>query len=174
MYINPTAQRWDGLVMCSEWLPTGSQHSWSAILVFLDLSAAFDTIDCHRLLHALESSFGIQGKVLYGFQLYLTGCTQRVHIKKSTFEPHELKYSVPQGSVLGSILFTIYTTPLGKLIRRHGLAFHLYADDTKLYLAFKPSEPSSIDNSISRLEKHVEDIWAWMKLNLLKLNDDNT
>ena len=145
-----------------------------AILVLLDLSAAFDTIDHHCLLHILESSFGIQGNVLAWFQSYLTGRTQTVHIKKCTSEPHELKYGVPQGSVLGPILFTIYTTPLGKLIRRHGLTFHLYADDTQLYLAFKPSEPSSIDNNISRLEKCVEDIRAWMKLNLLKLNDDKT
>ena len=145
-----------------------------AILVLLDLSAAFDTIDHHCLLHILESSFGIQGNVLAWFQSYLTGRTQAVHVKKCTSEPHELKYGVPQGSVLGPILFTIYTTPLGKLIRRHGLTFHLYADDTQLYLAFKPSEPSSIDNNISRLEKCVEDIRAWMKLNLLKLNDDKT
>ena len=74
----------------------------------------------------------------------------------------------------GPIIFTIYTTPLGQLIRRHGLTFHLYADDTQLYLGFKPSEPSSIVNNISRLEKYVDDIWAWMKLNLLKLNDDKT
>ena len=125
-------------------------------------------------LWTAESSFGIQGNVLAWFQSYLTGRTQTVHIKKCTSEPHELKYGVPQGSVLGPILFTIYTTPLGKLIRRHGLTFHLYADDTQLYLAFKPSEPSSIDNNISRLEKCVEDIRAWMKLNLLKLNDDKT
>ena len=105
-----------------------------AILVLLDLSAAFDTIDHHCLLHILESSFGIQGNVLAWFQSYLTGRTQTVRIKKCTSEPHELKYGVPQGSVLGPILFTIYTTPLGKLIRRHGLTFHLYADDTQLYI----------------------------------------
>ena len=145
-----------------------------AILVLLDLSAVFDTIDHQRLLHTLESSFGIKGKVLDWFQSYLTGRTQTVQIKKSTSEPHELKYGVPQGSVLGPILFTIYTTPLGQLIRRHSLTFHLYADDTQLYLAFKPSEPSSIVNNISRLEKCVDDIRAWMKLNLLKLNDDKT
>ena len=145
-----------------------------AILVLLDFSAAFDTTDHHCLLHILESSFGIQGNVLAWFQSYLTGRTQTVHIKKCTSEPHELKYGVQQGSVLGPILFTIYTTPLGKLIRRHGLTSHLYPDDTQLYLAFKPSEPSSIDNNISRLEKCVEDIRAWMKLNLLKLNDDKT
>ena len=145
-----------------------------AILVLLDLSAALDTIDHHYLLHILESSFGIQGNVLAWFQSNLTVRTQTVHIKKCTSEPHELKYGVPQGSVLGPILFTIYTTPLGKLIRRHGLTFHLYADDTQLYLAFKPSEPSSIDNNISRLEKCVDDIRQWMKLNLLKLTDDKT
>ena len=142
-----------------------------AMLVLLDLSAAFDTIDHQRLLHTLESSFGSKGKVLDWFQSYLTCRTQTVQIKKSTSEPHELKYGVPQGSVLGPILFTIYTTPLGQLIRRHGLTFHLYADDSQLYLAFKPSEPSSIVNNISRLEKCVDDIRAWMKL---KLNDDKT
>ena len=71
-----------------------------AILVLLDLSAAFDMIDHHCLLHTLESPFGIQGNVLEWFQSYLTGHTQTVHIKKCTSEPHELKYGVPQGSIL--------------------------------------------------------------------------
>ena len=147
---------------------------WGAILVLPHLSAVFDTIDHQCWLHTLESSSGIKGKVLDWFQSYLTGCTQPVQIKKSTSEPHELKYDVPQGSVLDPILFTIYTTPLGQLIRRHGLTFHLYADDTQLNLAFKPSEPPSIVNNVSRLEECVDDIRAVMKLNLLKLNGDKT
>jgi hypothetical protein len=72
------------------------------------------------------------------------------------------------------VLFTIYTTPLGNIIRRHGLTFHLYADDTQLYFAFKPSSPSSKQDTINRIENCVEDIRIWMADNLLKLNDDKT
>ena len=169
--LSPTAQHWDSPPSCPEWPPSGSRHSWRS-------NTGFTRSQCciwHDWpLHTLESSFGIQGKALDWFHSYLTGRTQTVHIKKSTSEPHELQYGVPQGSVLGPILFTIYTTPLGELIRRHGLTFHLYADDTQLYLTFKPSEPSSINNIISQLENCIEDIRAWMKLNLLKLNDDKT
>ena len=145
-----------------------------AILVLLDLSAAFDTIDHNRLYSILETSFGIQGKALEWFKSYLTDRTQTVNIGNSSSKSHDLKFGVPQGSVLGPILFTIYTTPLGKLIRSHGLTFHLYADDTQLYLAFKPSSPESTNKTIARIERCVEDIRAWMKLNFLKLNDDKT
>ena len=74
-----------------------------------------------------------------------------------------LKYGMPQGSVLGRILFVIYTTPRGKLIRSHGLTNAL---DTPLYLAFRRLQSSSIDNDISRLEKWVQNIRTWMKKNL--------
>ena len=145
-----------------------------AILILLDLSAAFDTIDHAKLLDVLKSSFGIEDTALAWFESYLRERTQTVKLGTSTSDPHTLRYGVPQGSVLGPILFTMYTTPLGKLIKSHGLTFHLYADDTQLYLAFKPSEQSSIDNVKSRIEKCVEEIRSWMKLNLLKLNDDKT
>ena len=102
------------------------------VYILLDLNTAFDTLDHHRLLHTMESSCGIQGHVLDWFQYDLTDLTS---------EPHEWKYGVTQGFVLDPILFTIYTTLLGKFIRRHGLTFHPYVDDTQLYLTFKPSEP---------------------------------
>ena len=145
-----------------------------AILVLLDLSAAFDTIDHDKLLNLLDVSFGIRGDALKWFRSYLHNRTQSVKIGESFSDSHTLKFGVPQGSVLGPILFTIYTTPLGKFIRKHGLTFHLYADDTQLYLAFKPSSASSKLDAISRIEKCVEEIKIWMTNNLLKLNEDKT
>ena len=145
-----------------------------AILVLLDLSAAFDTIDHNILLDILDKSFGIRGDALQWFSSYLKDRTQRVQIGSSFSDEHKLSYGVPQGSVLGPILFTIYTTPLGRIIRKHGLTFHLYADDTQLYIAFKPCSTTSKTEAIARIEACVEDIRIWMTNNLLKLNDDKT
>ena len=116
---------------CSECKIT-SFKLWD-ILVLLDLSAAFDTIDHHKLLNLLKHSFGIRGNALSWFQSYLQDRTQTVQIGSSTSEPVTLKYGVPQGSVLGPVLFTMYTSPLGNIIRDHGLNFHLYVDDTYMY-----------------------------------------
>ena len=145
-----------------------------AILVLLDLSAAFDTIDHDILLDILSTSFGVRGDVLQWFSSYLKDRSQTVQIGSSFSEEHKLSYGVPQGSVLGPILFTIYTTPLGRIIRNHGLTFHLYADDTQLYIAFKPCSSTSKSDAIARVEACVEDIRIWMTNNLLKLNDDKT
>ena len=93
----------------------------------------------------------------------------------STFSREQnLLFGVPQGSVLGPVLFTIYTTPLGRIIQRHGLTYHLYADETQLYMAFKPSDVISKCDAISRIEACVADIRIWMNDNFLKLNDDKT
>ena len=80
-----------------------------AILTLLDLSAAFDTIDYQKLLDLLNNSFGISGDTLRWFKSYLQERIQMVQIGSSTSEPVTLKYGVPQGSVLGPILFTMYT-----------------------------------------------------------------
>ena len=145
-----------------------------AILVLLDLSAASDTIDHQKLLNLLKQSFGIRGVALKWFESYLKDRTQTVQIGSCTSTPVTLKYGVPQGSVLGPILFTMYTTPLGNIIRKHGLNFHLYADDTQLYISFQPGVSVSKETAISCLETCIKDIKIWMTNNLLKLKDDKT
>jgi hypothetical protein len=147
-------------------------------LVLLDLSAAFDTIDREILLHRLETRFGISGTALKWLSSYLEGRSQKVVIGNpdldgaaSKSEP--LLFGVPQGSVLGPILFTLYTTPLGDICRKHGIKFQLYADDTQLYLTFKPISDAQ-HSCMQQLENCIKEIRLWMRVNMLCLNDSKT
>ena len=136
----------------------------------LDLSASFDTID-HSILIKRLASLGFGGTVKDWFISYLVGRTQSISIDNVTSDPIVLEFGVPQGSVLGPILYTLYTTPLGTLIRKHGLDFHMYADDTQIYLSI---DAPQLQNEKCRLESCLDDIKIWMLSNKLKLNDDKT
>jgi len=146
----------------------------AAVLVLLDLSAAFDTIDHKILLKRLEEEMGVSGAALAWFASYLSGRTQAVLIDGTKSEKLVLDFGVPQGSVFGPYLFVTYTRPLGDIVRKHGLQFHIYADDTQLYLAFNPLTPGSIEDVKTRVENCVKEIKEWMAKNFLKLNDDKT
>ena len=97
------------------------------VLVLLDLSAAFDPIDHAILLHRLEHVFGIQCTVLFWFRSYLTKRFQTVSTQGTHSDPTELYCGVPQGSVLGPILFILYTQPLTSVILKHRLSHMLHA-----------------------------------------------
>ena len=109
-------------------------------LVLLDLSAAFDTIDHNILLARLSTTFGITGTALGILTSYLSGRSQFVSINSNSTTPSPLTTGVPQGSVLGPLLFCLYTTPLGYLISSTPISYHFYADDTQLYISFNSSE----------------------------------
>ena len=105
-------------------------------LSLLDLSAAFDTIDHDLLLSRLTEWFGIDGVVLQWVRFYLTGRSQLVKVNGVLSTPQLLLCGVPQGSVLGPLLFTMYTTPLSSIITAFGLKHHFYADATQIYTSF--------------------------------------
>ena len=105
-------------------------------LSLLNLSAAFGTIDHDLLLSRLTERFGIDGVVLQWVRSYLTGRSQLVKVNGILSTPQLLLCVVPQGSVLGSLLFSMYTTPLSSIITDFGLKHHLYADDTQIYTSF--------------------------------------
>ena len=102
----------------------------------LGLSAAFDTIDHTILLRRLGNWFGVSGKALDWFKSYLTGRRQRIKLGNCLSSRSDLSFGVPQGSVLGPLLFTLYTTPLSSLVSGHAIPHHLYADDSQLYVPF--------------------------------------
>ena len=101
-------------------------------LVLLDLGAAFDTVDSGILLQRLTNLFGITGTFKTWIASYLIDQTEKVKVGSSESSMVTLKYGVPQGSVLGPILFILYTTPLGQICRKDGIHYHLHADDSQL------------------------------------------
>ena len=139
------------------------------LLVSIDLSAAFDTVSHQRLLQTLES-LGVTGSALKWFETYLSLRSQVISVAghKSTSQP--LECGVPQGSVLGPVLFTVYTSPLGALLRERG-PYHFYADDGMLYLIFKPEQ---FHNNIQHMEETASMVRTWMACNQLKMNDQKT
>ena len=143
-----------------------SQHA--AILVLLDLSGAFDTVDHCVLLRRLQTSFGISGAPLDWFKSYLSTRSQRVSI------PGALSDSLPQGSCLGPLLYTIYSSKLFNIIERHLPNSHCYADDSQIYLSFKPDDLSSQQNAITAMQNCIDDIRSWMEHDKLLLNDEKT
>ena len=143
------------------------------VLLLLDLSAAFDTVNHKILLSKLKEKFGISGDVLDWFRSYLEGRSFTVIIEKSKSKGCILKIGVPQGSILGPILFILYTKDLEFIARKHGLNIHLYADDTQLYIEFNPLY-QDISNIEEKMIDCLQEVKEWMTRNKLKLNSDKT
>ena len=132
--------------------------------ILLDLSAAFDTID-HSLMIKETNQIGIKATALEWFTSYLQGRSQAVYIDGYTSESISLLFGVPQGSILGPVEYSIYTFPVGDIIRQHHLQYHMYADDTKLYVAFDLSSENFLTLAIEKLTNCIGEISQWMSTN---------
>lgn len=142
------------------------------ILLLIDLSAAFDTVDIDLLLHILEVDIGISGVALQWFASFLRGRNQRVLIKNSVSDSLNVNYGVPQGSVLGPVLFNIYIRSLFDIIAQSGFSTSGYADDNNAYRSF--AMHFQYDIISTQLPKLMTKIKQWMHRHFLKINPDKT
>ena len=133
-----------------------------SFLVLLDLSASFDTIDHDNVFYILEKYVGIGGSALRLVRSYFCDRTQRVQIDGIMSDFASLLCGVPQGSVLGPMKFCLYLLPLGAILRHHNIGYHIYADDTQLYISFKYKDPLE---TLTKLNMCISDIRVWMTKN---------
>ena len=138
------------------------------ILIMLDLSAAFDTVD-HKLLLDDLRHVGIDNAVYNWYDSYLKNREVQVVISGEKSEIKKLARGVPQGSVLGSLLFCIYTIELSNILNKHNVKFKLYADDTQFYFPI-----DNVDDAKKKIDEIMKDIKEWMMVKKLKLNEDKT
>ena len=140
-------------------------------LVLLDLSAAFDTIDHNLLLNRLRSTFGISDSAFSLLSSYLCNRSQSVAVDHEYSPTLPLLRGVPQGSVLGPLLFSLYTTPLSHILADSSIQFHFYADDTQLYVSFSCSDSSQ---SLTKLSSTLDLVHSWFCANRLAVNPSKT
>ena len=142
-----------------------------SVLDLLDFSSAFDTIDHPILVHRLHTDFGLTDTILQWFSSYLTDRTHYVSLSNhfSAFAP--VHSGVPQGSVLGPMLFTMYIKPLSAIIGSHSITHHSFADDLQLQM-YAPRD--RISELLHSMQSCISDVKAWATANMLKLNDSKT
>ncbi|KAL1276739.1 hypothetical protein QQF64_036362, partial [Cirrhinus molitorella] len=144
------------LIRVTNDLLLSSDRGCISLLVLLDLSAAFDTIDHDILLN--RNYVGISGSALEWFKSYLSDRHQFVAINVEVSYRSQVHYVVPQGLIVGPLLFMLYMLPLGDIIRKHGVSFHCYADDTQLYISSRPG----VTHKVEKQTECIVDIKNWM------------
>ena len=131
-------------------------------LLLLDMSAAFDTVDHTLLLKQLEEDYGFSGTVWHWFESYLTSRTCSVNINDAFSNMVCLLFGVPQGSIVGPILFILYTKHIQHIAQKYGLCSQLYADDTQLYIAFETTDAIDAASCKDNIERCLKEIKLWM------------
>ena len=142
------------------------------VVLLIDLSAAFDTVDHTVLLHILQSKFHITGSALTWLKSFLSGRTQRVKIGDSLSSSLTLLFGVPQGSILGPLLFNLYCSSLPEAFSHAGFTSMGYADDNlglRVFPAF-----SKLSTLFSDVPSCLSSISKWTNTHFLKLNTTKT
>jgi hypothetical protein len=141
------------------------------LLALLDVSAAFDTVDHHILLTRLSTTYGITGQALAWMSSYLDGRTMRVEMGEDGSQWTLVEYGVPQGSVLGPLLYILYTADLATILSSSGLQSHQFADDLQMYQSCRPGDSSTC---VAAIYTALQEVRRWMSSNRLRLNPSKT
>ena len=131
------------------------------VLLLLDMSAAFDTVDHSLLLNILKQCYGIDGVVHQWFYSYLHGRVYSVNINNTFSDYICALFGVPQGSILGPILFILYTKHLQHIAAKYGLSIQLYADDTQLFISFNPMDDCSLVCTVNKVNDCLNEMKQW-------------
>ena len=142
-----------------------------SLLILLDFSAAFDLVDHSTLLKQLENTYGFDGLTLEWFKNYLSDRSFIVRCSGTKSEFFDSSVGVPQGSVLGPLLFSLYTGNIEKIVLKYKLGFHQYADDTQIYGHCNNEGTEELQIRVSECEDQIA---SWMGANCLKLNSEKT
>jgi len=130
-----------------------------------------DCVDHDILLHLLESQFGLSSSALCWIASLLSSWSCNIHLKARTSRIYNILFGVPQGSILGSLLFILYTSNITNIASRLGIIIHFYADDTQLYIKLSTKDITTAKN---KLVNCIHEIQAWCASMRLKLNASNT
>ena len=160
------------LVRITNDLLIASEGRTASVVMLLDLSAAFDTVDHNLLLKILSKEIGLRGTVLEWFTSFLKGRSQRIRLGKVLSEDIVIRFGVPQGSVLGPVLFNIYIRSIYGCVQKLNFNIHGYADDHQIMKSFHPSQQNSV--LIHDIQTCFTMVRKWMNQYFLKMNDSKT
>lgn len=142
----------------------------ATMLMLLDPSAVFDSVDHFTLLYRCEFNVRLHVMLLKWFKSYLTEQYQFLQVSNNCIltPMSPVKYGVPHRSVLGPFLFSLYMLLLGNIMRKHNISYH-YADDTQIYISITPNDTASIVTCFNKASNCFNKVKTWMTENLLSL-----
>ena len=118
-------------------------------MILLDLSSAFDLVNHNISINKLYSKFGFKGLVLEWYKSYLNNRCYYITNNGVRTNLFHLHTGVPKGSVIGPLLFNLYSSDLKTIAQRRNLSFHQYANETQLYSSCVPGETEQLQNRLS-------------------------